>query len=402
MDRRFYARLIAVVWTVALSIFFYMDVRNEKKHLIEIAQKQAIGAIHEMEEIKEWNTSYDAVYVVQSRHTPDNLRVNPGVVTTRDGQRLSQVIFPKMWTQLSSIKLYINEVETHTSSLKAVNPANEPDPWETGGLLSFEDGARSYKSFETTDDGRRVFKYMQPIYVEESCLNCHAVQGYELGDVRAGITAIIPVDKLMENSNKHIWQVGAILVILAALGVGVAVIVERQHLTDQVHIDQLNEMAIADELTGLNNRRGFLSLAQQQLKYAERSDQKATLLFVDLNRFKEINDLYGHKEGDAVLVRLAGILTATFRGSDIVARFGGDEFVVLALDTAESSDRIMIDRLEAHINEDNARSDAPYELSLSIGTAEFDPTQPKMLELIILEADEKMYEDKKRYEAERT
>jgi len=402
MDRRFYARLIAVVWTVFLALFFYTDVRSEKKHVIEIARKQAIGVIHKLEEVKVWNTAYDAVYVVEGNQTPDNLKVNPGAVSTTEGQRLSQIIFPTMWRQLSSINLYINDVETHTSSLKAVNPVNEPDPWETKGLNKLESGAKSYMSFEKTEEGLHVFKYMHPIYIEESCMDCHAVQGYKVGDVRAGITAKIPVDTLLDNTYEHIWQVGAILALLAALGVGVAVIVEKRHLSDQVHIQQLNDMAIIDELTGLNNRRGFLTLAQQQLKFSERNEEKATLLFMDLNRFKEINDTYGHKTGDTALVRLAGILTSTFRGSDIVGRFGGDEFVVLAMDTAEGTEEIMIDRLESNIEEEKARSDAPYELSLSIGTAVFDPAEPKMLELLILEADEKMYEDKERNKQERS
>jgi len=178
-------------------------------------------------------------------------------------------------------------------------------------------------------------------------------------------------------------------------------LIGRAHKRDQRHILELNELSIADELTGLNNRRGFLTLAQQQLKYAERHKLKALLLFIDLNKFKQINDTFGHKEGDAVLIRMARILQNNYRESDIVGRFGGDEFVVLALGTSAEHTNLMIGRLQEKVDRDNEKHDVPYELSISIGIAEWDPENPKMLELLIIQADEEMYVDKKISEKER-
>src|SRR6267143_4698500 len=104
---------------------------------------------------------------------------------------------------------------------------------------------------------------------------------------------------------------------------------------EQSRLDkELRSMALTDELTGLHNRRGFLSLATQQLRLALRNGHGLLLFFVDVDNLKETNDSYGHQEGDSVLVRFADALRETFRDSDVLARLAGDEFAVLAADTS--------------------------------------------------------------------
>ena len=88
----------------------------------------------------------------------------------------------------------------------------------------------------------------------------------------------------------------------------------------------LQQLSYNDELTGLLNRRGFLSMAQQQLKIAQREDWQLVLLFADLDSLKNINDNFGHTEGDRALKNVAAVLKKTFRTSDLLARLGGDEW----------------------------------------------------------------------------
>ena len=100
----------------------------------------------------------------------------------------------------------------------------------------------------------------------------------------------------------------------------------RQTLVER----ELRSLALTDELTSLYNRRGFWASATQQLKLAHRNTKEALIFFCDLDNLKQINDSYGHGEGDRALVRAANALAQTFRNSDILARLGGDEFAVLA------------------------------------------------------------------------
>lgn len=159
--------------------------------------------------------------------------------------------------------------------------------------------------------------------------------------------------------------------------------------------EQLRSLSLTDELTGLNNRRGFMTLAAQQLKLADRTKRGLLLLFADLDHMKQINDTLGHPEGDRVLTEAAGVLRETFRGSDIVARVGGDEFVVLAIEYAPASDELVRNRLLKNLELANAKRARPFPLALSIGTAGYDPNQPCSLEELMARADSAMYAHKR-------
>ena len=128
---------------------------------------------------------------------------------------------------------------------------------------------------------------------------------------------------------------------------------------------ELSNLALMDELTGLYNRRGFLALADRQLRLARRSGRCLLLFFIDLDGLKEINDVFGHTEGDAALMWTAEALEATFRDSDVIARIGGDEFAALAIEASGQSEASIRERLTEYLRghslgaqrrSDNARS----------------------------------------------
>ena len=158
---------------------------------------------------------------------------------------------------------------------------------------------------------------------------------------------------------------------------------------------ELSNLALQDELTGLYNRRGFLALGDRQLKLARRSDHGLLLFFIDVDGLKEINDVFGHAEGDAALRWTAEALEATFRDSDVVARVGGDEFAALAIEASGQSEASIHERLTEYLNS-VSRKDAPYKFSVSLGTARFDPWHPASIRELIAEADRAMYEQKRR------
>lgn len=158
--------------------------------------------------------------------------------------------------------------------------------------------------------------------------------------------------------------------------------------------DRLVTVSLTDELTGLYNRRGFLTLAGQQLKAAGRTGRGHTAVFVDLDGLKWVNDILGHEEGDRAIRDAADIIRGAFRDSDIQGRMGGDEFAVLALDTGPEAGAVIADHLReavARFNEDGGR---PYVLSLSIGTVFVDPRGGEDLESLLRRADQLMYFEK--------
>lgn len=157
----------------------------------------------------------------------------------------------------------------------------------------------------------------------------------------------------------------------------------------------LRTLALVDELTGLYNRRGFLALARQHVKFARRTKKGFWLILIDLDRLKQINDLFGHREGDAALVATAELLRKTFRESDVMGRLGGDEFVVLAIHAADDSAASMTARLQEHLDQHNRRETREYELALSVGGVRFEPDGGTSLSELLMKADEALYQHKR-------
>ncbi len=157
---------------------------------------------------------------------------------------------------------------------------------------------------------------------------------------------------------------------------------------------ELKNLSLTDELTSLFNRRGFIVLADQQIKLACRTKFGFLLFFIDLDDFKPINDTYGHAKGDQVLIDFAKVLKATFRNSDIIARIGGDEFAVLAVKPHESTSDVLLSRLRDNLKRYQTDSNHPLTLSASIGVEKFDPYNPCTIDELMAHADKRMYRDK--------
>jgi two-component system cell cycle response regulator len=158
----------------------------------------------------------------------------------------------------------------------------------------------------------------------------------------------------------------------------------------------LQSESLLDELTKLYNRRGFLGLAANHFKLAERTRQPFALVFIDLDGMKQINDTLGHIEGDRALVEAAELLSSCVRQSDIVARFGGDEFVLLLTSTTEHTIRR---RLHQQLDACNDRAGRRYRLSFSIGVVVGGGDKCLTLEELLAEADGLMYRHKAKKKA---
>jgi diguanylate cyclase (GGDEF)-like protein/PAS domain S-box-containing protein len=169
-----------------------------------------------------------------------------------------------------------------------------------------------------------------------------------------------------------------------------------QDITERKRMEEeIREMSLRDPLTELYNRRGFITLAEQQLRTAKRANQKMLLAFIDVDGLKKINDNLGHEEGDKALIGTAHIIRNTFRESDIIARLGGDEFAVLAIDIDGLDPDAFSKRLQQYIDAFNEKGSRQYKLAMSQGSAVCDPGSPVSLDQLMSSADEMMYAQKK-------
>ena len=169
----------------------------------------------------------------------------------------------------------------------------------------------------------------------------------------------------------------------------VAQAIERKRMEDEIR-----NLSLTDALTGLNNRRGFTLLAEQEVKLAHRINRIMLLFFCDVDDLKGINDTHGHSQGDLALQEASAILKETFREADILARLGGDEFVVLAVDASLESAESMTNRIQVALERRNQKGERPYQLTLSMGVARCDPEVPSTVSELIVQADALMYDQK--------
>jgi diguanylate cyclase (GGDEF)-like protein/PAS domain S-box-containing protein len=190
---------------------------------------------------------------------------------------------------------------------------------------------------------------------------------------------------------EHVWQYHNVKI--TESGEAPYVLGHAQDVTElRAAQEQLRKLSLTDELTGVRNRRGFFTLAPQLLQkvVASGSPTEFSVVYVDVDGLKRVNDAYGHDAGSEVIVAAADVLTNTFRAADIVARLGGDEFVVLAAVPRASQD-LIFERMQHHQDVFNARSGRPYTLTLSIGIASLDAGGNQALEEAVKRADTAMY-----------
>ena len=155
-------------------------------------------------------------------------------------------------------------------------------------------------------------------------------------------------------------------------------------------------LATIDELTGIANRRGFLQLGDYYLHLSVRESLTATLIFLDLDGFKQINDQFGHAEGDQALRVFASKLRAVFRESDLVARLGGDEFTILLLRRTAGQVDGILERLSAALDEYRQHNGKSYPIRFSHGVVTFDADGHQTIVDLLDEGDQLMYAIKRR------
>ncbi len=159
--------------------------------------------------------------------------------------------------------------------------------------------------------------------------------------------------------------------------------------------EKLQTLSITDELTGLYNRRGFFTFANQELKRSNRMKEGVLLLYSDLDYLKAINDGFGHEKGDQLLVNTANLLKDIFRESDIIARIGGDEFVILSIGNIHKDVETLRVRLEKGIENYNQKRDHIFKMSISIGIVYCKQEGSCSIDEMLAQADQLMYENKR-------
>lgn len=355
--------LVVILFMGGISIGTAMATRNLIR---EETLARARAHFESIVLMRKWVASYGGVYVKKGPGVESNpYLVNPDI-TALDGTVYTKRNPALMTRELSEMAKENNILSFRITSLNPINYANRPDSFEQGALLAF--AARTQPELTTTEQraGRSFFRYMAPLMVEGVCMECHAAQGYQEGDVRGGISVSFDTDRV-ERRLKRKFLLITLSGLIAAGSLLTMIFFFATRMIRQLSASRarMEELAITDELTGLYNRRHAFARFSDELQKVQRGGGTLSCLVLDLDHFKRINDEHGHGAGDTVLRVVAAALRSALRPYDILARIGGEEFLVILPDTGRDEALLAAERMRLLVAQTTI-SCAPDHLSLAV------------------------------------
>jgi PAS domain S-box-containing protein len=251
-----YVCALGIIWTLVVSASLIWNVRQTQQEILDVARYQARVAYDKDVIYRRWNAMHGGVYVPITDKTPPNpyLEGSERDVITPIGMVLTKMNPAYMTRQIHEMAAEAYGVRGHVTSLNPIRPANSPDSWESEALQAFQGGAEEISSVEEIQ-GQPYLRLMRPLFTENACLTCHAIQGYRLGDIRGGISVSLPMKALwaMEHSQIFTLLLGhALLWLLGLVGLGLGArrlaeqITERQHAEESLRqnrnrLERINE-----------------------------------------------------------------------------------------------------------------------------------------------------------------
>jgi two-component system, NtrC family, sensor kinase len=200
-----YIIALVVLWIISVTVSLKWNLHVEKNDRTIIAMEGAQAFFKQVVLTRTWNAEHGGVYVLIN----DKVKPNPYLkipfrdVETTSGKKLTKINPAFMTRQVAEIAARTTGVQFHITSLNPIRPQNKADSWERTALNSFANGKKHFGDYVFNASGEKAYRYMAPLFVEKGCLKCHAVQGYKLGDIRGGISVMLPFSK--ETTNWQLW-----------------------------------------------------------------------------------------------------------------------------------------------------------------------------------------------------
>jgi diguanylate cyclase (GGDEF)-like protein len=351
-DIRMYKTFIlSVGLAVALSlsgIFFGISVTTRNLLYDEILGR-ARAHFRSLVLMRKWNAGYGGVYVEKKPGMTSNPYLENPDIKTCDGKVYTKKNPALMTREISEYSEKEGLIAFHMTSLMPLNPQNRPDAFEAKALQSFEKGAEERYQIEERH-GRAFFRYIAPLYVEKECLQCHAKQGYKIGQVRGGISVTFDIEDLQKRLKKS-WIAILLLGLLSiALLLGIIYLFTSRLITKVSEANRkIQEMAITDALTRIFNRRHIMERFAEEFERARRVKGPLSCIMADIDDFKSINDTYGHLFGDRILEKISAVMSSSLRAYDILGRFGGEEFLIVLPDTGPEAAGTLAERIRNNV-----------------------------------------------------
>lgn len=383
-----------VSWTAIIFGLYLWASSGEHDHFDEMIILKAESLAHHSQALRRWIGGHGGVYVeVDDQIKPNALlaHVPERDVETPSGRKLTLLNSPAILRAI--FREFSNDEgdQIRLVSYQPLNPLNAPDDWEKVALEKLEVGEDKVQAFQTAGE-ESIFRLMFPMKVEPKCLNCHPYEATHKQQVVGGLSIIVdktPYNRVSESLKQKIGIGYLGIWALGLFGMTVFDLIGARLLR------QIEFSATHDSLTRLLNRREIDHLLNQACYRAGRYGNSFSVMMLDIDYFKRVNDIYGHQAGDQALSMVAEIIRATIRKTDKVGRYGGEEFLIVDSNTSEEGAKKQAWRLNkaikaASIDLSDGKS---FSITVSIGVSSCS-SDINSAEALVKAADKALYRAK--------
>ena len=232
-----FSLLAGVGWTLVIGVAAYWHFLSLRGNVEDLAKWQSRAFFEQIVVTRSWNALHGGVYVPVTKETQPNpyLKDPKRDVQTTDGAQLTKIDPAYMTRQIAELSARRMGVNFHITSRNPIRPANRADTWETHALNTFEKGNSEVFSRLDVGNDKYVYRYMAPLWTEQACLSCHAKQGYHLGDLRGGISIMLPstpFSALISKGALRIWTGYGTMWLLGMVGLLISYRVLRKREAD--------------------------------------------------------------------------------------------------------------------------------------------------------------------------
>ena len=409
---------VTVIFFFTLFILKYInDTRNDYQAISEkILYEQASTLFNNIVTLRKWNSDHGAIYVKAYNGIQPNPYLKDNHTYTKDNELLIKINPAWMTRQISELSNKKEKYYFKITSLQPINPNNAPDNFEKTALENMKRN-KSKEVYTSLENDK--FNFMGALKVEPSCLECHTTQGYNIGDTMGGLRVSIPIDNYLHNM--EIVDSKTELLYLITILTSIVFILLITYTVNSIYVRELNilklnktlevkvnqrtkelknankkllEISSVDFLTNIPNRRYFFEVGNKSFHLAKREKHPLSIIYIDIDHFKSINDNYGHNIGDEILKLVSSKMNKLIRKSDILARTGGEEFTILLNNTDKENAFILAEKLRTTI-ENSCYRDKEFEIqvTISLGISELQ-NDDEELDSIISRADKALYRAK--------
>lgn len=380
--------VLVISWLMFVAGSFTLEYYDSEQTYKELLISTARAMFERTVLTRRWNAMHGGVYVPVTKDTQPNPYLEDPLrdIKVNDILTLTKINPSYMNRQLSELSAQSATVQIHLTSLRLIRPENLATLREQKALEAFEKGVKEVGVI-IKDGPNLKFFYMAPLTVEKGCLTCHAKQGYKEGDVRGGISILMPLPH-----RDHLMTLIFGNVVIGLLGVaGIFLFGARLNKSYEI----IQRQAVIDALTGIANRRAFMERMPTEFRRSLRDNRPLSVVMADIDHFKAYNDTYGHAAGDECLKAVARVIQDTIkRPGDFCARYGGEEFIVLLSDTKQESAMLIAENIRANVE----KMKLPHEKSLphgivtiSLGVAALTGDTAISNEILLQQADKALY-----------